>query len=523
MLNLFEHLLFIFFPVFCEEALTVSALVHFSEMDTGSVAFVIIGGGIAGVSCAETLVSSNPDITVTIISASSLIKAVRNVRELGRTLVSFDIDEMSISDYVSSNSRIKVVNSVVLRIDHLNQTVVTDKGDNIPYNKLCMCTGASCKTIFPENEHVIGLRDTTSATELDMKLAQAQRIIVVGNGGIATELVFQAQNCDVVWVIKDKSIGHVFFDPGAAEFLLPIMYAKHKTSGSEVESPTKRMTYKINKAKTFEETRKVFGGALGPDWHQNLSLKGSAHGTNTISVEYQCQVKQLLNNDVNISDRKADGSSWPVYAELTNGRLLGCDFIVSATGVCPNSGLFDNLPCTFGHDRGVHIDQNMRVLGVKNVYAAGDVCCTSSWPSSDHWHQMRLWTQAKQMGSFAAQCMLSHCEQEKKGEEQHLIPDICFDIFAHVTNFFGKKVILLGRYNAQGIEDTENLEFLLRSTTGEEYIKVVMLHGRMQGAVLIGETDLEETFENLILNGTDLSTLGEDLLNPCIDIADYFD
>lgn len=56
-----------------------------------------------------------------------------------------------------------------------------------------------------------------------------------------------------------------------------------------------------------------------------------------------------------------------------------------------------------------------------------------------------------------------------------------------------------------------------------EYIKCVMVEGRMQGAVLIGETDMEETFENLILNQMDLSVYGEDLLNPDIDIEDYFD
>ncbi len=58
---------------------------------------------------------------------------------------------------------------------------------------------------------------------------------------------------------------------------------------------------------------------------------------------------------------------------------------------------------------------------------------------------------------------------------------------------------------------------------GVEYVKVVMKDGQMQGAILIGETDLEETFENLILNQTDLSIYGESLLDPNIDIEDYFD
>ena len=45
----------------------------------------------------------------------------------------------------------------------------------------------------------------------------------------------------------------------------------------------------------------------------------------------------------------------------------------------------------------------------------------------------------------------------------------------------------------------------------------------MKGAILGGETDLEETFENLILNQIDILHLGEELLNPNVDIEDYFD
>lgn len=59
--------------------------------------------------------------------------------------------------------------------------------------------------------------------------------------------------------------------------------------------------------------------------------------------------------------------------------------------------------------------------------------------------------------------------------------------------------------------------------SGLEYVKVVLRDGRMEGAILIGETDLEETFENLILNQTDLTPFKDHLLDPDIDIEDFFD
>ena len=54
-------------------------------------------------------------------------------------------------------------------------------------------------------------------------------------------------------------------------------------------------------------------------------------------------------------------------------------------------------------------------------------------------------------------------------------------------------------------------------------MKLVLSDGRVQGAVLIGETDLEETIENLILNRLDVTPYKDHLLDPNIDIEDFFD
>ena len=51
--------------------------------------------------------------------------------------------------------------------------------------------------------------------------------------------------------------------------------------------------------------------------------------------------------------------------------------------------------------------------------------------------QMRLWSQARQMGAYAAQCMVA----DSNGEDIDL--DFCFELFTHVTTFFGFKVCIL--------------------------------------------------------------------------------
>lgn len=116
------------------------------------------------------------------------------------------------------------------------------------------------------------------------------------------------------------------------------------------------------------------------------------------------------------------------------------------------------------------------------------------------------------------------------GIEEDLASGFSLELFSHVTNFFGLKVVLLGLYNGQKLESEpkEELTMYSRATDQEEgqgatFVRVLLLRGRLQGAVLIGETDLEETFENLILDGLDVSGLGPHMLDPDIELDHIFD
>ncbi len=63
---------------------------------------------------------------------------------------------------------------------------------------------------------------------------------------------------------------------------------------------------------------------------------------------------------------------------------------------------------------------------------------------------MRLWTQARQMGLVAGKSMYFSLQKDLQkiqqvDENQDLGPEFCFEIFSHVTRFFGFKVVLLGK------------------------------------------------------------------------------
>jgi NAD(P)H-nitrite reductase large subunit len=166
-------------------------------------------------------------------------------------------------------------------------------------------------------------------------------------------------------------------------------------------------------------------------------------------------------------------------------------------------------------DGGIKVNSKMET-SLKDVYAAGD-SCTASWDLAPHWFQMRLWSQARQLADYAARSMWDAYSSPNTKFDL----DFCFELFAHITNFFGYKIILLGNYDAKGLGN--DYQLMIRCTQDLEYVKLVLYQGRIQGCLLIGETDLEETFENLILNQIDVSIYGEDLLDPNIDIEDYFD
>ncbi|KAG7259198.1 hypothetical protein CRUP_018985 [Coryphaenoides rupestris] len=575
--------------------------------------FVVVGGGIAGVTCVEQVSSDFPAAEVALITAASHIKAVANFKQVSRTLEEFDVEERPTSVLQERFPNITVIQSAVTSLCVDTHTLRTEDGRTVGYEKLCICSGARPKLLSQDQPYVLGVRDTESVLEIQKRLSSAKRILVVGNGGIALELVFEVGNCEVVWAVKDRAIGTAFFDAGAAHFLVPALAVERPARAAVC----KRARYTTEEAPdgglhTFSagaDQRRAgagptdAGSALGPDWHEGFLLRGAeqvgncevvwavkdraigtaffdagaAHflvpalaverparaavckrarytteeapdgGLHTFSAgadqrragagptdagsalgpdwhegfllrgaeQYECEVQEIFTS----SDQQRpppppelDDGSWPVYVLLTNGKTVGCDFIFALAG---DGGLrVDDHMATsepdvyaagdfaLAGDGGLRVDDHM-ATSEPDVYAAGDVC-SACWEPSPWWQQMRLWTQARQMGWFAARCIAANVLSRP------IELDFCFEVFAHITKFFSYKVVLLGKFNAQGLG-------------ADHELLVVLREGRMVGAVLIGETDLEETFENLILNQMDLTPYREELLNPNIDIEDYFD
>ncbi len=66
------------------------------ESDLMRADFVIIGGGIAGISCMEMLSAVSPEKSVVLVTSSSMVKAVTNVNQLTKFITDFDVEEVDV-------------------------------------------------------------------------------------------------------------------------------------------------------------------------------------------------------------------------------------------------------------------------------------------------------------------------------------------------------------------------------------------------------------------------------------------
>lgn len=464
--------------------------------------FLIIGGGIAGVSCVETISFLAPDEKIIILSESPLIKSVKNLVQLGKYIQRFDVNEVEPNEFETKN--VQVILDQLKFIKSKSKLVETVKGSQINYKIMCICTGASPKLIDFDDDNlsqvIIGIRDTHTVKEFQERIKKARQFVLVGNGGIASEIAYEIRNVDIDWIIKDHHISSTFIDVGAAEFFKENLQKKNLASNEK--TIVKRMQYMEESSKQNINN----GAALGPDWHRQIDMSEVSNpNSGKIKTHFGVELKTITRN--------LKGEEYPITVELTDGSKITSDFVVSATGVHPNMGFDCDEEFLLGLEGGLNVNELFKT-SIDSIYAAGDVCY-AGWEHSQFWHQMRLWTQARQMGTMAGKSMVAQMRNEE------VLPDFCFELFSHVTKLYDYQVILLGKFNAQGLAD--DYELLLRITPDKEYIKFVLKNGRLVGALLIGETGMEETCENLILNQIDLTPFGDDILNPNIDIEDYFD
>ncbi|KAH7680158.1 Pyridine nucleotide-disulfide oxidoreductase family protein, partial [Aphelenchoides avenae] len=215
---------------------------------------------------------------------------------------------------------------------------------------------------------------------------------------------FELKNAEIVWAIRHESMSATYFDEVAARFFEPAL--RSGRSPSDVKPEAKYSRYTIardskarsssDKAMPSEAASTSSGCALGPHWlsklKQTANVDGKEHArqvhiVNHVEVRSVRREKPPEDSLLRLPEDFAEVGKWPLWIEFTNGKTLGCDLVIQATGVKPNSDLWrrDCPELALADDGGILVSEKMKT-NVADVFAAGDVC-TAGWTQTPHWTQ----------------------------------------------------------------------------------------------------------------------------------------
>lgn len=275
----------------------------------------------------ETFSSLCPNVRVTLVSASPQLKVAHVSSTTGRLMQQFDVREVPSSSLIHSHANVDFVMDKVVSLDAEKHQLVTSAGKEVAYTFAVVCTGARPVPIPGSRSHVLCIRDTQSVSQVQQSLSNSRRVVVVGNGGIATELVFKMTHCHIVWVIRDKSISSAFFDPVSAQFMINSLNEGKKDDSVQ---PTQTRRFVVSDGDGVNESKEEPGSALGPDWCLGRQFTGRSQQASLI-VEYETEVTRVRETSESCEGQDKE-EDYPVVVELSNGKNFPCDVVISATG-----------------------------------------------------------------------------------------------------------------------------------------------------------------------------------------------
>lgn len=314
--------------------------------------FVIIGNGAAGVSAAETLRQIDTTCTITILTAEPY-------RMYSRPGLAYIITNTISANQVVARTaewyaqqRIDLIHARATRIAIHTQTVITEDGRSIPYDKLLIATGA--RAVWPDyvDPTVPGVvfLDTLDGTKALMKAARwARRGVIIGGGITALEMTegFVHQKVETHYFLRRDRLWSRVFTQAEGDILARRMAHEGVTIHPHTEAD-----------------------ALLTNW------RGRLRGV-----------------------------------QLKDGREFKCDLLGVGIGVRPQLDLITDLPIE--SDRAILVNEFLE-SNVPNIYAAGDVAQVYDRWSERHLMDV-LWPSAVEEGKAAAHNMAGQKKAYQKG------------------------------------------------------------------------------------------------------------
>lgn len=305
--------------------------------------FLLLGGGVASVTTAETLRAEGEDGSIAILSADPALPYQRPplskqylLRDMAPERILIQPEGFYRDKRIDLRLGARAV--AVAPKDHL---VFTERGETLRYGKLLIATGGSAVGLDVPGAALPGifrLRSQADADAIHRAAATAKRVLVVGGSFLGLE---------VAATLKQLGLAVTIVERGGA--LMPMLYA----------------------ARLSEFFTKYAADA----------------GIEIVLGE-------------SIADFEGDGRM--EVAVAVSGRRFPCDMAVLAIGVAPETGFLDTSGLAL--DDGVLVDERLRTAD-PDIFAAGDVANFLD-PVFARRRRIEHWDNAVKQGRLAARNMI---------------------------------------------------------------------------------------------------------------------
>ncbi|CED83795.1 flavo protein [Phaffia rhodozyma] len=305
---------------------------------------VIVGGGSGGAGAIEGLRELGFRGKITVISKEPHGPIDRTKLSKALTTDASKIALRPASEYESPPYSIELITSTeVTALDLKGDKIIYGDGKEMVYDHLVMATGADPNRLPLDGidlKNVFQLRGIEDSKKIDAALKEGSKLVLVGSSFISMELA--------------------------------VVASKRKLASLDVVGM---------ESVPFEN---VLGKEVGKGFKTYHEKQG-------VTFHMEAEIDSFVSKD---------GTDKVGGVKLKNGKTFEADLVVLGVGAKPNTSLLKDAGIEIEKDNSVKVDGFLRVQGLKNVYAVGDI---ATYPYRGGMTRIEHWNVAANHGRAAAE------------------------------------------------------------------------------------------------------------------------
>ncbi|MCX6719467.1 MAG: FAD-dependent oxidoreductase [Candidatus Taylorbacteria bacterium] len=430
---------------------------------------LIIGGGVAGVTAAETIREKDPSATIAVVNDEphalySRVMLSKPNFFLGK--IPFDQIWMKNEEWYKTNNITFLGGKTVTALDATNKSVTLNDGQIISYEKLLIATGVRTRpwTIPGSNKKgIYSLRTLEDGQAIMNALKGAKNAITIGGGFISFEMadLLNLAGLNTTMILREP----FFWQPTLDE-----------ASGLMIEQALTKAGIKIIKNAEIVE---VVGGK---------SFMGN---------EFTANDKSIAANDSK-ADRTNEENDSVKGVLLKDGTKLPCEMIITGIGIVPPP--WDWMKAAGVAIKGGILANEYLETNVPDIYTAGDIAEYKDLILEEN-IQLGNWVNAREQGHIAGLNMFG---------EKTPFKFVSF----YTTQGVGINIAFVGDVRP----GADRIIIPRGSPELNSYARILVVGKELVGATLINRTSDLTKIQKLIENNVDVSEKYKELSDPNFDL-----